>query len=367
MYSIDVLVLGGGPAGLAAAIAAARRGMRVTLADAARPPIDKACGEGLMPDSLVAAAKIGITIPGRLGSPFRGICFTSGNHIATTDFPAGLGLGVRRTVLHEWLTSAAAAAGVQLLHGVPFTGMDASAVRLGSVTMHARWIVGADGMQSSVRRSAGLDQFRRKTLRFGFRQHFRVAPWSEFIEIHWGNGCQFYITPISPDEVCLALMSRDPHLRVREALREFPELEHRFPERLASTTERGSPAGTRRLKRVSHANIALAGDASGNVDAIAGEGLCLAFQQAESLALALEAGNLESYEKAHRASMRWPVFMADLMLTLDRSPALRRRALPVLARRPDILKNLLSLHAGEADLPELTSAAAALCWGVLLQ
>src|SRR6267378_2491580 len=43
----EILVIGGGPAGLAAAIAARKKGFEVTVADGAKPPIDKACGEGL--------------------------------------------------------------------------------------------------------------------------------------------------------------------------------------------------------------------------------------------------------------------------------------------------------------------------------
>ena len=44
----DVLVIGGGPAGLAAALAVRQRGMSVIVADSCAPPIDKPCGEGLM-------------------------------------------------------------------------------------------------------------------------------------------------------------------------------------------------------------------------------------------------------------------------------------------------------------------------------
>jgi menaquinone-9 beta-reductase len=367
MFDTDVIVLGAGPAGLAASIAAARRGLRVLAADAARPPIDKTCGEGLMPDSQAVAHRIGITVPASAGHPFRGILFNDGSASVAAHFPSGTGLGLRRTVLHQHLVDCAAAAGVELRWSAPFTGIDGDCVRLGDHTVRARWIVGADGSQSSARRWAGLDELRRETRRFGFRQHFRVAPWSEFMEIHWGDGCQFYVTPVSGDEMCLILMSRDPHLRLRNALKRFPELERRFPESSASTTERGSPAGARLLRHVTRRHIALIGDASGNVDAITGEGLCLAFQQAESLALALDNGNLDEYEKAHRRLMQRPMLMGDLMLLLDRWPRLRRRAIPALASKPDLFKNLLALHAGDVSFPEIAATAAALCWGIIVQ
>ena len=53
MIRCDALIAGGGPAGLAAAIALRQKGLDVLVADALWPPIDKACGEGLMPDALL--------------------------------------------------------------------------------------------------------------------------------------------------------------------------------------------------------------------------------------------------------------------------------------------------------------------------
>ena len=58
----DVFVVGGGPAGIAAALAARQHGLEVTVADACRPPIDKPCGEGLMPDGIAALQKLGVSI-----------------------------------------------------------------------------------------------------------------------------------------------------------------------------------------------------------------------------------------------------------------------------------------------------------------
>ena len=78
MHPTDVFIIGGGPAGLAAAIAACQRGLEVTVADGARPPIDKPCGEGLLPEAYAALSKLGITIPTEDSHPFRGIKFVSG-------------------------------------------------------------------------------------------------------------------------------------------------------------------------------------------------------------------------------------------------------------------------------------------------
>ena len=72
---VDVFIVGGGPAGLAAAIAARLKGFDVVVADAAQPPIDKACGEGLMPDSSDALRRLGISFDPEQSFAFRGIRF----------------------------------------------------------------------------------------------------------------------------------------------------------------------------------------------------------------------------------------------------------------------------------------------------
>src|ERR1035438_8667229 len=109
--STDVFVIGGGPAGLAAAIAARRRGFDVTVADCAVPPIDKACGEGIMPDGLVAARSLGIDLEIAPAERFAGIRFCDRDASAEARFPNGYGLGMRRTTLHRHMVELAGAAG----------------------------------------------------------------------------------------------------------------------------------------------------------------------------------------------------------------------------------------------------------------
>ncbi|MFD6891903.1 NAD(P)/FAD-dependent oxidoreductase, partial [Streptomyces sp. NPDC059957] len=67
---IDLLVVGGGPAGLATAIHGALAGFDVVVAEPRPAPIDKACGEGLMPGAVRALEALGVTVPGH---PLRGI------------------------------------------------------------------------------------------------------------------------------------------------------------------------------------------------------------------------------------------------------------------------------------------------------
>jgi 2-polyprenyl-6-methoxyphenol hydroxylase-like FAD-dependent oxidoreductase len=217
-----VFVVGGGPGGLAAALALLRRGFEVTIADSCRPPIDKPCGEGLMPDGIDALAQLGISIAELAAHRFCGIRFVSGEISAEAVFPRGFALGVRRTNLHRAMVEQAERAGVRLCWGTVVTGLHGGGVLVRGELVRAHWIVGADVSSSRVRRWAGLDSHVHKKVRFAFRRHYRVAPWSEFMELHWGTRCQVYVTPVDPSQICVALISRDPVCAWMKLCNNFP-------------------------------------------------------------------------------------------------------------------------------------------------
>ena len=98
-------------------------------------------------------------------------------------------------------------------------------------------------------------------------------------------------------------------------------------------------------------HIALVGDASGSVDAITGQGLCLAFRQAVALGRALENQDLRSFEAAQRRFARKPVFMSRLMLAMGRLTRVRRLAMLALAARPGLFSLLLEFHVGSKSTP----------------
>ena len=360
-----VLVVGGGPAGLAAAIAARKKGFRVTVIDGAKPPIDKACGEGLMPRTLASLRSLGVAIDPGVGRRFPGIRFLDEATSAEAKFSGECGLGVRRTVLHEKLIDAAEECGVELLWNTRVTGISKDGAIVGSRILPARWIIGADGLHSCVARWIGLGAAHLQSARFALRRHYRVKPWTDCVEVHWGQKSQAYVTPVAGEETCVVLISRKPRIHFEKALREFPKLAASLAGAEVSSVQRGAVTAMSRRNRVYRGNVALIGDASGSVDAITGEGLGLSFRQALALADALQVGVLENYQRAHRRVARRPNVLARLLLLLDRAAPLRRRVLRGLAKDAELFGRLLEVNSRNTSPRFLADTGARLGWRLL--
>jgi flavin-dependent dehydrogenase len=349
---------------LSCVIAAASRGLQVELVDAMQPGIDKACGEGLMPDSLAALAALGFDLQHDLGrietAPLRGIRFlsdeTSSTHNPATEatFPAGHGRGIRRTVLHQLLLDRAVSLGVRfhwensVQSITQATG--STLVHTNRQTLRARYLVGADGHQSRVAKWAGLEESSTHSRRIGLRQHYAIAPWTDFVEVYWSRQGQAYVTPISSTEVCVAFIANAKLPSSANALKHFPILARRLASAQPNGIVRGSVTYGRTLRRVTQGNIALLGDASGSVDAVTGEGMALCFRQAAALAAALEANDLAAYQQAHRDIQRIPTLMSRSLLLLDRHPRLRARTLNAFERNPKLFAGLLQMHIGHSPM-----------------
>src|SRR5487761_1070479 len=283
MSDVDVLIVGAGPAGLAAAIVLARKGLKVAICERDFLPRDKPCGEGLMPTGVRHLEDLGATrhLDPRQLRRLLGIRFQSaGGSVGTAAFAEGFGLGIRRTNL--------SAALLQVLRDGPSVDVRQGAclrrltrasngfrAELPGGTINARLIVGADGLNSWVRRWAGLEGPAQPRRRLGARQHYALPPWSSYVEVIQGHGIEAYITPCGEEHVGVAFLwdqavftpARGGPERMSSLLAAFPDLKSRLAEAPPSSTALASgPLHRVARRRVAH-GILLLGDAGGYLDA----------------------------------------------------------------------------------------------------
>ena len=261
---MDVIIAGGGPSGLAAAIMARQAGLAVTVYEPRPFPVDKACGEGLMRPAINVLESLGIRdLP---GVDFVGIRYVDGGRAAEGRFRHGAGRGVRRTVLQRALRDRAEALGVTLIPR-PLTDWRQSDDHVECDGTKARYLIAADGLNSPIRRALQLDAPSKHPARLGLRRHFAVAPWSEFVEVYWSEHAEAYVTPVGPGEVGVALLSTRTHppgdgSPWERWLAAFPDLAARLghPRRMSA----GWPV--RAAWSVVSGRVLLIGDAAGYLD-----------------------------------------------------------------------------------------------------
>jgi flavin-dependent dehydrogenase len=326
----DLLVAGGGPAGLATALHAVRAGLSVTVRDPRGSVIDKACGEGLMPGALAALLDLGVD---PAGHELTGIRYVARERSASAAFRDGPGRGVRRTTLHASLREAAVSAGVVIEQGtVTDVVQDDSGVLVDGTP--ARFLVAADGLHSPLRRSLGLEARPASFRRYGLRRHYAMAPWTSQVEVHWADSTEAYVTPVARGVVGVAMLSStrgpfDSHLA------RFPALASRLSTHEGGAVMGAGPLRQRATSRV-QGRVLLVGDAGGYVDALTGEGIALALAQARSAVRAIADEDPRRYEHEwHAITRRYRLLTAGL-LGATRVPPIRRALVPAAALLPGV-------------------------------
>lgn len=358
---VDVAVAGGGPAGLAVAIHAARAGLSVAVFDREELPRDKACGEGLMPPGMQALERLRARAHLEVSewAPIRGIRYVQEDGSALEGrLPGEGGIGVRRTALARVLLEQAQEAGVAV-H--PRTAVRAHSrgemgvtVQTDEGTWEAAVLVAADGLASPRRAAEGLDLPSARARRFGLRQHVRLRPWTDCVEVHLSDGLEAYVTPAGAERVGVAFLWEDgrlpAHISWPALLQRVPALARRLGQAEVDSAPRGAgPLRRRVLERV-RPRFVLLGDAAGYVDAITGEGLSLALVCAEALGACLpdvvakggDPAAFAPYLAVCRREYRRYALVADGVLSLARHPRLRRAVLAALGLSPGTFSWLLA-------------------------
>ncbi|MFD6024014.1 NAD(P)/FAD-dependent oxidoreductase [Streptomyces griseoluteus] len=327
---IDVLVAGGGPAGLAAAVHARLAGLTAVVVEPRTAPVDKACGEGVMPGGVASLRALGVEPAGR---ELRGIRYVDGVRRAEAPFRGRPGLGVRRTTLHRALHERALGLGVRIVPGkVGEVRQTRDGVTAAGIA--ARWLIAADGLHSPVRRRLGLELPGGPRGRYGLRRHYRLAPWTDFVEVHWSGQGEAYVTPVADGLVGVAVLSRvrrgyDEHLAGFPAL---TEALHGAP----TTEVRGAGPLLQRVRRRVAGRVLLVGDAAGYVDALTGEGVALALATAEAAVRCLADGRPERYEREWALATRRHRLLTRALLAVSSRPGTARLVVPVASRMPSV-------------------------------
>ena len=298
----DILVVGGGPAGLASAIAAAQK---VSASPSSIP-------ENLPSISHVAKACF--------RRPLRRCAALEFIFSPATDFRFEGFRFSDETVFRQRTHSARA--GPWIAPHCPSSAADRSRKRSGSFADVGRahfgsrfrrrlrrrqfvpcsWLIGADGQNSVVRRFAGLGPCRSDRSAASVSAATTPSrPGPISCEVHWGriaDGCLAH----AGNEICVSLFVDDSRMRIDRALLQFPEVARRLGGASPISAEAGALMSFRRARAVVRSNVALVGDAGCTVDAISGQGLSLAFQQARPSRRGARCGQSRELSSRARAS-----------------------------------------------------------------
>lgn len=385
----DVILVGGGPAGAAAAYWLAREGLDVTLVDRARFPREKPCAEYLGPEALRLLGAIGA-----LGAVERvGGARLSGMKVRApdgTEFGARVGgLGVPRVDLDSLLVDHARAAGVRVVEGFRVTaihhedtkdaknrptgivGLDADGARR---VLRAFVVIGSDGLRSIVARRLGLARRSRLPERYAMVAHFAgVSGVTDQVEMHVerdgyvgiadiGQGCTS-VAMVVPS----ALMSR-----AREGagpfllswLNSHPHLAARFAAAGFLSEVQATGPFASRAARAWAPGAALVGDAAGFFDPITGQGVASALRGAALLAPfvteAVRSGNpkradeaLAAYSRAHARSFRSQWLVDKCIALVVAHPTPMNRIAHLLHARQEMADLLLGVTSGSRPTHEV--------------
>jgi menaquinone-9 beta-reductase len=340
MERADVVVVGAGPAGTAAAISAAARGLRVVCLDKATFPRDKTCGDGLTANALRLLERLGVAYDALAPMVVREtvIVSPSGRHAVLPMGRDGLhGAVVARRQLDAALVAVARGKGVEVRenHDVEKVVVHDDHVRVDD--LEARYVIAADGHWSPVRRALEPEAARDLGEWHAVRQYFEdVADarlWVLFERDLLPGYAWVFPLPGGRANVGYGVLRADgrsgralkalwPDLLSRTRLREILGPDARPCEQVHAwpIPTRYSPA------RLMHGTrVFFTGDAAGVVDPMTGEGIAQAIETGMLAADAIARGT--DYPALVHRTLGRDLRFAGRLQRLLRSPLGARAAI----------------------------------------
>lgn len=374
--AVDVVIAGGGPAGATLAILLGRAGLRVDVFEARRFPREKPCGEGIMPAGVAVLERLGLrdAVGGRALAAVRYHGFGLTAESPFSPDGRAQALGQRRLRLDDTLLHAARTTpGVRVFEEAPVEGAAiangrAVGLRVGGELRRGALVVGADGLDSPVRRSLGLDGRARGPARVGVRMHFRLATGrtigrGDRLEIFIGRGYELYAAPLPDGELLLAALGDHGALAggARAALDRWIAAQPVLREALDGAMPLTAPAGRAPVTRRARAGFApgaiLLGDAASATDPLTAGGIAHALVTAEHLAAAVPGyltggdARLAQFDRARRRLLRAHDRLTRALVFVVRHPTLAHATLLGMRAAPFVMRRLVAIAAGVAIQP----------------
>ncbi|MSR61505.1 MAG: hypothetical protein EXS08_03525 [Planctomycetes bacterium] len=357
--AFDLAVVGGGPAGAAAGLGAARAGLTVALFEPQAAPIEKPCGEGILPAGVAALRELGLGDLLLRGQPLEriGYVLASGRELEIPFAVAGCAL--ERGTLSAALDAALAAeARVTRIPRRVRTESTRPGFRLrcGDESWSARTLIAADGLQGEA--AHWLRRERTAARRYGLRARAEARGTLARVEVHLGRHSEVYLTPLAGGRINVAVLRDEPRgdARGSEAWLAAALAEH--PRAAAALGAWVTPPEARALerarpRRVAHEGAFLAGDAAGGVDPVLGCGVAIALVTGLAAARAARAvlthgsGAPErSYARCVRRETRLRRIVARALTALGAHPRLQEVVAAALTLWPGAATGLAARVAG---------------------
>jgi geranylgeranyl reductase family protein len=360
----EVLVVGAGPAGSAAAAALARAGRDVLLVEAREHPRPKACAEYASPMILEELARLGLprSAWSDAAHPLRGMRVTLGNRAVDVRYRRGAvqrtAFGLRRTAFDAALAAHAVACGARLLERTAFEDLARDDGRVtgavvrtsaGRRAVSCRWVIGADGARSRVAQRAGVERVARPR-RLGLVAHYQgVTGLSDSGEMHVGPGWYVGLAPIAGSELNVGMAlpldgeRGSAEARFGAAIAGLPAVAARLGGARRMTPILGASPIGHRVAKAAGPGWMLVGDAAGFIDPFTGEGIYRALRSARAAAAALAAGDdgaERRYLAARRAAFSAKDGLTWLVQGMLSSRPVMGYTLRRLARRPELAERL---------------------------
>jgi len=364
-------IIGGGPAGLATAICLAEKGFEVTLFDKSTFPVDKVCGEGIMPTGVEFLKKHDLLnlINSNDKKEYYGVKYVA-NNAKTLEgrFKSGFGLGIKRTVLSEALYKKLTHfQNVKIYENSELVDIykndDSVGVEIANDVNNKKYefdyLIGCDGIISKVRKLCILESNKYiEHQRIGARMHFDTETWSDLVEVYWKDYIEAYITPVGSNIVQFAFIWDNKSVRPQSRYRMDVGLKELFPQlfkrvegcKQVSKLKTIGPIAVS-SKKLYKNRVILLGDAYTYLDGITGEGISIAFKEAQCLADSVfnySDDFIKYYEKEVKKITNNYLRMTNLALLLSYYPILRRILFPFITNK--FFSHLLEVNMGRERL-----------------